>query len=101
MIDIILLLKKTKVTKSEKPWLTSSIKELIIKRHKPPLLWENSDAYKLWRNQVSMQSIKSARVKYYAQSVEKLKTSNPSRWLKEISCWVVYILKLLVQLTTF
>jgi hypothetical protein len=56
---------------------------------------KNSDAYKLWRNQVQ-QSIKSARFKYYAQSVEKLKTSNPSRLWKEIkslgdisskSCW--------------
>ncbi|CAB3993754.1 Hypothetical predicted protein [Paramuricea clavata] len=96
VIDILLPLKRTKVTKCDKPWLTSSIKELIIKRQKALHYYgKNSDAYKLWRNQ-DQQSIKSARFKYYAQSVEKLKTSNPSRWWKEIkslggisskSCW--------------
>ena len=52
-IDILLPLKKTKVTKCDKPWLTSSIKELIIKREKALHYYgENPDAYKLWRNQV-------------------------------------------------
>ena len=46
------------------------------------LYGKNSDANMLWRNLVQ-QSIKSARFKYYAQSVEKLKTSSPSSWWKE------------------
>jgi hypothetical protein len=37
MIDILLPLKKTKVTKCDKSWLTSSIKELILKRQKAPI----------------------------------------------------------------
>ena len=72
MIDILLPLKKTKVTKCDRPWLTSSIKELILKRQKALHYYgKNSDTYKLWRNQIQ-QSIKSARFKYYARSVEKL-----------------------------
>jgi hypothetical protein len=94
-IDILLPLKKTKATKCDKPWLTSSIKELILKRQKALHYYgKNSDAYKFWRNQVQ-QSIKSARFKYYAQSVEKLKTwkFSPQNGGRKLSCWVVYLPK--------
>ena len=66
-------LKKNKVTKSDKPGMTSAIKILIIKRQKALHEYrKNSKSYK--RNKVH-ESIKSARAKYYVGCVEKLKVS--------------------------
>ena len=66
------------MTKSDKPWMPSAIKTLIIRRQKALHEYgKNSESYKLWRNKVQ-ESIKSA------QGVEKLKASNPSKWWKEI-----------------
>jgi hypothetical protein len=96
-IDILLPLNKTKVTICDKPWLTSSIKVLIIKREKALHYYgENPDAYiNSGEIKSSILSIKSARFKYYAISVETLKTSNnipqDVRW--KSSRWVVYLPK--------
>ena len=95
-VNLLIPLKKTKVTKLDKQWMTSAIKMLIIRRQKDLHEYgKNSESYKLWRNKVQ-ESIKPARAKYYARCVEKLKVSNPSKWWKEIkslggisskSCW--------------
>ena len=84
MIDKFFPLKRTNVRKSDKPWMTSSIKSSIARRQKA--LHEsgkNSNIYKFWRNKVQL-GIKSVRKKYYKGSVEKLKNSNPTRWWKEV-----------------
>ena len=39
--------------------------------------------YKFWRNKVQ-RDVKAARRKHYANSVQKLKSANPSRWWKEV-----------------
>ena len=101
MINLLIPLKKTKVSKSDKPWMTSAIKALIIKRQKALHEYGKSyESYKFWRNSVH-ESIKSASGKYYGRCVEKLKASNPSKWWKEIKslggisskcCWYNQIL---------
>jgi hypothetical protein len=42
-----------------------------------------SQIYKYWRNKVQ-QEVKTARKRFYHQSVKKLKNTNPARWWKEI-----------------
>ena len=43
----------------------------------------NSQIYRFWRNKVQ-RDVKVARKKYDANSVQKLKRMNPSRWWKEV-----------------
>ena len=84
MIENVFPLKRIKVRKCDKPWMTSSIKSAIGRRQKA--LHEsgkNSDIYKYWRNRVQS-CIKVARKIYYMRSIEKLKNSNPARWRKEV-----------------
>ena len=44
---------------------------------------KNSENYKYWRNKVQ-RDVKSARKKFYMNAVEKLKSTNSSRWWKEV-----------------
>jgi hypothetical protein len=84
MIENLFPLKRIKVRKCDKPWMTSSIKSAIGRRQKA--LHEsgkNSDIYKYWRNRVQS-CIKVARKIYYMRSIEKLKNSNLARWWKEV-----------------
>ncbi len=84
MIAKFLPLEWTKVQKSDKPWMTSSIKSAVVNRQKALHgSGKHSDIYRFWRNKVQSR-IKVARKKYYIGSVEKLKNSNPARWWKEV-----------------
>lgn len=83
-IDYYFPLNLTNVRKSDKPWITSSLKLFIKKRqHALHAFGKSSEIYKKWRNKVQVE-VKSARDKYYHSTVKKLKTSNTSRWWKEI-----------------
>ena len=83
-IDYYFPLKQSRVRKSDKPWITSSLKIFIKKRQRAFYVYgKTSPIYKKWRNNVQLE-VKSAREKYYQYSVKKLKTSNPSRWWKEL-----------------
>ena len=77
-------LKQTKVRKSDKPWIISSLKLFIRKRQRAlHIHGKTSPIYKKWRNIVQLE-VKYAHEKYYQYSVKKLKPSNPSRWWKEL-----------------
>ena len=84
MMDCFFPNKPTSVRESDKPWMTSSLKSSISKRQKSLHKYgRNSQAYRFWRNKVQ-RDVKVARRKYYANSVQKLKSANPSRWWKEV-----------------
>ncbi|CAB4000775.1 RNA-directed DNA polymerase from mobile element jockey [Paramuricea clavata] len=84
MMDCFFPNKPTSVRESDKPWMTSSLKSSISKRQKSLHKYgRNSQAYRFWRNRVQ-RDVKVARRKYYANSVQKLKSANPSRWWKEV-----------------
>ena len=70
--------------KSDKAWVTQSLKLLIKRRQRALHLYGKiSQIYKYWRNKVQ-QEVKTARKRFYHQSVKKLKNTNPARWWKEI-----------------
>jgi hypothetical protein len=84
MMDCFFPNKPTSVRESDKPWMTSSLKSSISKRQKSLHKYgRNSQAYRFWRNKVQ-RDVKVARRKYYGNSVQKLKSANPSRWWKEV-----------------
>ena len=76
--------KLTNVRVSDKPWITQSLKSSISKRQKLFHKYgKNSENYKYWRNKVQ-RDVKSACKKFYMNAVEKLKSTNSSRWWKEV-----------------
>ena len=84
MIEYYFPLKKTKICKSDKAWMTPSVKIAISKRQMAFHIYgKNSEARKFWRNKVQ-HDVKSARSKYFRKSVEKLNEVNPSRWWREV-----------------
>ena len=84
MIDRFSLFRSTTVRSSDKPWMTPSLKRYIKKRQVARYSHgKSSDACKYWRHKVPS-TVKLAISNYYTHSVDKLKSTNPSRWLKEI-----------------
>ena len=76
--------KPTSVRESDKSWMTSSIKTSIRKRQKSfHKCGKNSQVYSFWRNKVQC-DVRVARKKYYANSEQKFKCVNPSRWWNEV-----------------
>ena len=84
MIECYFPNKSTHVRASDKPWITQSLKSSVGKRqmlfHK---YGKGSETYKYWRNKVQ-RDVKLACGKYYRNAVEKLKSTNSSRWWKEV-----------------
>ena len=67
-----------------KPWMTPSLKISISNRQKALYKHgKSSTMFKYWCNKVIM-DVKSARAKYCAASVCKLKQGNSSKWWKEV-----------------
>ena len=61
MIEYYFPLNKTKICKSDKAWMTPSVKIAIAKRRKAFHIYgKNSEAYKFWRNKVQ-RDVKRAR----------------------------------------
>ena len=84
MMEKFLAITRTKVRQSDKPWKTPSLKSAISKRQKALHSYsKSSPMFKFWRNKVIV-DVKSARSKYYATSVSKLKQGNSSKWWKEV-----------------
>ena len=84
MIEHFFPKKQLKTRKSDKAWLTQSLKFSIRRRQRALYLYgKTSQIFKFWRNRVQ-QEAKSARNKFYHQTVKKLKNSNPTKWWKEI-----------------
>ena len=84
MVDKFLPITRTKVSQCDEPWMTPSLKSSISNRQKALYKHgKSSTMFKYWRNKVIM-DVKSARAKYYATSVRKLKQGNSSKWWKEV-----------------
>jgi hypothetical protein len=84
MVDKFLPITRTKVRQSDKPWMTPSLKISISNRQKALYKHgKSSTMFKYWCNKVIM-DVKSARAKYCATSVCKLKQGNSSKWWKEV-----------------
>lgn len=71
-----------KLHPTDKPWLTSDIKAAIKKRQRA-WLNGNSYLYRLYRNRV-MSLCKSARRRFYHNSISHMKNSNPRKWWNNI-----------------
>ena len=84
MIECYFPNKLTNVRVSNKPCITQSLKSSISKRQKLFHKYgKDSESYKYWRNRLQ-RDVKLARRKYYRNAVEKLKSTNSSRWWKEV-----------------
>ena len=79
-------LNRVKADSSDKPWIRSEIKSLIIKRQRA---WsrENNITFKHYRNMVNARC-KAARNSYYKRNIADVQQSNPKKWwsaLKKIA----------------
>ena len=84
MIEYYFPLNQTKICKSDKAWMTQSVKIAIAKRQKEFHIYgKNSEAYKFCRNK-DQRDVKSARSQYLRKSVEKINEVNPPRWWREV-----------------
>ncbi|CAB4039767.1 Hypothetical predicted protein [Paramuricea clavata] len=84
MIESFFPKRQLRTRKSDKAWVTQSLKSLIKRRQRALHLYGKfSHIYKYWRNKVQ-QEVKTARKRFYHQSVKMLKNTNPARWWKEI-----------------
>ena len=78
IVEKYLPLKRTKLHSSDKPRISSEIKDLIPKRQAD---WNsgNKFAFRLYRNKINM-LCKSARSRYYNNNVADSLLSNPHKW---------------------
>jgi hypothetical protein len=75
IIEKYLPFNRVKVDSSDKPWITSEIKYLIIKRQRAWSSGENI-AFKRYRNIVNAKC-KAARNSYYKRNIADVQQSNP------------------------
>ena len=84
MIESFFPKRQLRTRKSDKAWVIQSLKLLIKRRQRALHLYGKiSQTYKYWRNKVQ-QEVKTARKRFYHQSVKKLKNTSRTRWWKEI-----------------
>ena len=78
IIEKYLPLKRMKLDSSDKPWISSEIKDFIPKRQ---AAWNrgNMDAFRLYRNKINT-LYKSAHSKYYNNNVADSLQSSPRKW---------------------
>jgi hypothetical protein len=90
-IDLFLPLKRSKVNKSDKPWITNQIKKWIKKRQKAFCQYGKlSSEYKKWRNKIRAKT-KTCRRDFYANQMNDFIGSNISKWwktIKKLTCEV-------------
>ena len=78
IIEKYLPFHRVKVDSSDKPWITSEIKSLIIKRQRA---WfrGNNIAFKRYRNILNAEC-NAARNSYYKRNIADVQQSNPKKW---------------------
>ena len=76
--------RKVKISATDKPWITSSLKLLIAQRQKALAKWgKTSDNYKQLRNRVQ-EACSKCKKRFYENKVSGLQDSNIFRWWKDI-----------------
>ena len=81
-LNTCLPVRSVKLHPSDKPWITSEIKESISKRQQA---WANGNTYlyRLYRNKV-IKLCKSARRRFYQDSISHMRDINPKKWWDSI-----------------
>ena len=83
-VDTFFPSRKVKISATDKPWITSSLKLLIAQRQKALAKWgKTSDNYKQLRNRVQ-EACSKCKKRFYESKVSGLQDSNISRWWKDI-----------------
>ena len=83
-VDTFFPSRKVKISATDKPWITSSLKLLIAQRQKALAKWgKTSDNYKQLRNRVQ-EACSKCKKRFYENKVSGLQDSNISRWWKDI-----------------
>ena len=83
-VDTFFPSRKVKITATDKPWITSSLKLLIAQRQKALAKWGKTSAdYKQLWNRVQ-EACSKCKKRFYENKVSGLQDSNLSRWWKDI-----------------
>ena len=82
-LDTIMPAKPVKICTADVPWMTESLKSLIMKRQRAFSAYgPDSVQFKYFRNLVNRQR-KICRGKYYESKIQHLKGEKPKRWWDE------------------
>ena len=81
-LDMIMPECSIKVYKSDRPWLSAQLKQLITRRQKA-FASGNQSIFKILRNKVNRERKRYRKV-YYENEVESLRTSRPRDWWREM-----------------
>ena len=81
-LHYILPIRSKKVHSTEPPWITSTLKELILRRQSA-LSCGDDNLFRVLRNRVNRER-KLCRTKYFHAKVEHLKKCKPSAWWTEV-----------------
>ena len=81
-LDNVMPIHTRKVHSTERPWITSSLKNLLQKRQSA-LSRGDDQMFRELRNRVNRER-KMCRANYYQAKVEHLKKCKPSEWWKEV-----------------
>lgn len=81
LLDYYLPYVEVKVNSTDKPWINSNYKDLIIKRQ---IAWVNNNKklYNIYRNKVN-RATKCLRKKYFKSQVQNLRETNASQWWRK------------------
>ncbi|KAI8511472.1 hypothetical protein Bbelb_105720 [Branchiostoma belcheri] len=74
--------KRTKVHNNDKPWISTVVKSLILKRQEAHR-YGHRHLYKFLRNKIA-RLISTSKKNYYADHIEHLKKTKPAQWHKTI-----------------
>ena len=74
--------RSVKVHENDRPWMTSTLKRLIVQRQKA-FAAGNKSVFKLLRNKVNRER-KRCRKVYYKNKVRNLQDSKPKDWWREV-----------------
>lgn len=72
-----------KLHPTDRPWMTTEIKELIVRRQRAHLKGRTSLLARFYRNKVQ-QAIKKAKQTFFVSKISKLKKENPRLWHREV-----------------
>jgi hypothetical protein len=81
-MDKYLPTKSVRIHTTDKPWITAKIKELIKRRQKA-FVEKKMIMWRLLKNKV-IRAIEQAKKSYYNNSIQDLKSSDPSGWHRGI-----------------
>ena len=83
-LDLLMPVKQTRVCTADAPWMTQSLKMLILRRQNAfNTAGPNSALFKYYRNLVNRER-KACKSRYYESKIQQMKGENPKRWWNEV-----------------